>query len=134
MQHHPKYHGLKVDQDAFSDGTMMDDVMQLMLKAAEWDSSDAQVHIVLGVLYNLSRDYNSAVAELKIAADLSPDDYAVWNKVNDRYFTPRFVFHNSGDVGPCRLEQHSRTVTGAWKRCRTTNKRCPSNPATTVAF
>jgi peroxin-5 len=89
VQHHPKYYGLKIDNDAYSDGTMMDDVMQLMLKAAEWDNSDPQVHVVLGVLYNLSRDYDSAVAELKQAADLAPDDYAVWNKA----WTPLHPVH-----------------------------------------
>ena len=29
VQHHPKFHGLKVDRDAYSDGSLMDDVMQV---------------------------------------------------------------------------------------------------------
>ena len=53
-----------------------------MLKARDWDGSDPQVHVVLGVLYNLSRDFDSAVAELRAAADLMPEDYSIWNKVS----------------------------------------------------
>ncbi len=29
LQHHPKFFGLKVDRDEYSDGTLMDDVMQV---------------------------------------------------------------------------------------------------------
>ncbi len=30
VQHHPKFFGLKVDHDAYSDGSLMDDVMQVL--------------------------------------------------------------------------------------------------------
>eukprot|EP00516_Mucochytrium_quahogii_P012612 CAMPEP_0203803806 /NCGR_PEP_ID=MMETSP0100_2-20121128/13118_1 /ASSEMBLY_ACC=CAM_ASM_000210 /TAXON_ID=96639 /ORGANISM=" , Strain NY0313808BC1" /LENGTH=666 /DNA_ID=CAMNT_0050711723 /DNA_START=111 /DNA_END=2112 /DNA_ORIENTATION=+ len=77
----PNFHGLEVSHDPYGDGSLMDDVMQLMLKAAEWAPNDADVQEVLGVLYNVSRDYNSAVVSFKKALSTKPDDYSLWNKL-----------------------------------------------------
>ena len=61
---HPQFEGMAVVDDGYSDGSLMDEVMQLMLaaaRAADGVGGDADVHVVLGVLYNVSRDYDSAV-------------------------------------------------------------------------
>ena len=42
---------------------------------------DADVHIVLGVLYNLSMEYDKAIASFQIASNLKPHDYSLWNKL-----------------------------------------------------
>lgn len=81
VKHNPKFAGLKFEADAYSDGTLMDEVMQLMLKAQDWDSGDPEVKVVLGVLYNVSRDYDSAIASFAAALDARPDDYSLWNKL-----------------------------------------------------
>ena len=81
IDHHPSFQGMKYTPDAYSDGTLMDEIMQLMLQARQFDSSDPDVHIVLGVLYNVSRDFDSAVASLRQALSLRPEDYSLWNKL-----------------------------------------------------
>ncbi|KAG6960573.1 hypothetical protein JG688_00009533 [Phytophthora aleatoria] len=81
VQHNPKFHGLEIQVDEYSDGSLMDEVMQLMLQARAHDPSDSDVQVVLGVLYNVSKDYDAAVASFKAATDSRPDEYALWNKV-----------------------------------------------------
>mmetsp|Transcript_12240 Transcript_12240/g.19777 ORF Transcript_12240/g.19777 Transcript_12240/m.19777 type:complete len:610 (-) Transcript_12240:40-1869(-) len=78
----PSFQGLEVEsEDLYGDGSLMDDVMRLMLKAQEWAPQDPGVQEVLGVLYNVSRDYNSAVVAFKKALNARPDDYGLWNKL-----------------------------------------------------
>lgn len=81
VSHNPKFSGMSVKPDAYSDGSHMDAVTQLMLAAAAHDPTDADVQEVLGVLYNVSRDYESAIIAFDNATSHRPDDYALWNKL-----------------------------------------------------
>lgn len=81
VQHNPKYAGLEIKVDEYSDGTLMDEVMQLMHAAEQWDPNDADAKVVLGVLYNVSRDYDAAVPVLKAALRIQPHDHSLWNKL-----------------------------------------------------
>jgi len=49
--------------------------------AAEARPDNADLHAVLGVLHNLSRDYPQAVAAFERALQLRPTDYSLWNKL-----------------------------------------------------
>lgn len=49
--------------------------------AAKMSPDDADVHIVLGVLYNLSREYDRAIESFQTALKLKPRDYSLWNKL-----------------------------------------------------
>lgn len=42
---------------------------------------DGDVHTVLGVLYNLSREYDRAIQSFQRALELKPRDYSLWNKL-----------------------------------------------------
>lgn len=61
VTHNPKFVGLEVTSDEYSDGTLMDEVMQLMLSVATHSPHDAEVQVLLGVLYNISLDFDSAL-------------------------------------------------------------------------
>ena len=56
-------------------------VASLFNEAAKISPDDADVHIVLGVLYNLSREYDKAIASFQRALKLKPQDYSLWNKL-----------------------------------------------------
>jgi tetratricopeptide (TPR) repeat protein len=56
-------------------------VSRLFNEAAQLSPEDADVHIVLGVLYNLSREYDKAIGAFETALKLKPQDYSLWNKL-----------------------------------------------------
>ncbi|RZS03671.1 hypothetical protein BHM03_00033870 [Ensete ventricosum] len=56
-------------------------VARLFNEAAQMSPEDADVHIVLGVLYNLSREYDKAIESFQTALNLKPRDYSLWNKL-----------------------------------------------------
>ncbi|XP_072986545.1 peroxisome biogenesis protein 5 isoform X1 [Typha latifolia] len=79
LQNHPRYGTLTHAQQ--SDSLYYADVARLFIDAAQISPDDADVHIVLGVLYNLSREYDKAIASFQTALKLKPRDYSLWNKL-----------------------------------------------------
>ncbi|KAG5033510.1 hypothetical protein JHK85_017492 [Glycine max] len=79
LRHHPKYGTLAPPEMA--DSLYYADVARLFNEAAELSPDDADVHIVLGVMYNLSREYDKAIASFERALKLKPQDYSLWNKL-----------------------------------------------------
>jgi len=62
----------------------MRDVERLLLRALEYDRTDdaaADVYEALGVVYNVSRDYDAAVDAFRRAIDVRPRDYQLRNKL-----------------------------------------------------
>lgn len=56
-------------------------VARLFTEASQISPEDADIHVVLGVLYNLSREYDKAISSLETALKLKPQDYSLWNKL-----------------------------------------------------
>ena len=79
--HHPTFCGLTPVQDEYSDGTLMDEVMQLILAAHAYAPKDPDVKVLLGVLYNVSQNFGEAVQLFHEALQLRPDDYTLMNKL-----------------------------------------------------
>lgn len=79
LRNHPKY-GKLASAEQF--GSLYHaDVAGIFNEAAQMSPEDADVHIVLGVLYNLSREYDWAIESFKTAIKLKPHDYSLWNKL-----------------------------------------------------
>jgi peroxin-5 len=57
------------------------EVFDLFERAAQIDPEDPDVHVALGVLHNINRNYSFAVAALLKAVNLRPLDFASWNKL-----------------------------------------------------
>lgn len=79
LRNHPKYGTLSPAE--LSGSLYYADVARIFNEAAQISPEDADVHIVLGVLYNLSREYDNAIDSFKTAIKLKPHDYSLWNKL-----------------------------------------------------
>ncbi|KAL9230623.1 hypothetical protein vseg_005951 [Gypsophila vaccaria] len=79
LHNHPRYGTLASAQP--SESLYYADVARIFNDAAQMSPEDADVHIVLGVLYNLSREYDKAIDSFKTALKLKPQDYSLWNKL-----------------------------------------------------
>ncbi|KAK4491841.1 hypothetical protein RD792_002618 [Penstemon davidsonii] len=79
LRYHPKYGNITpLDQP---ENLYYADVARIFNDAAKLSPDDADVHIVLGVLYNLSREYDKAIEAFQTALKLKPRDYSLWNKL-----------------------------------------------------
>ncbi|KAJ0986981.1 hypothetical protein J5N97_005337 [Dioscorea zingiberensis] len=79
LQNHPKYGSLAPPE--LADSLYYGDIVRLFNEAAQLAPEDADVHIVLGVLHNLSREYDKAIIAFETALKLKPRDYSLWNKL-----------------------------------------------------
>ncbi|XP_021735517.1 peroxisome biogenesis protein 5-like [Chenopodium quinoa] len=79
LRNHPKYGTLSPEE--LPDSLYYADIARIFNEAAQISPEDADVHIVLGVLYNLSREYDKAIDSFKTAIKLKPHDYSLWNKL-----------------------------------------------------
>jgi len=84
LRMHPEYreiHGLS-EGDVIDQGIPeLERVITMFVRASEIQNSDPDVFVVLGVLYNLSRDFDKAEKAFDRALELDPSDFSVWNKL-----------------------------------------------------
>ena len=76
VEHHPEYKHLS-DESAKT----VDEVAEVFKKVVAQGATDPEPRVVLGVLYNLSKEFDDAADVLRQASKLAPDDYTLWNKL-----------------------------------------------------
>eukprot|EP00326_Haptolina_ericina_P008332 CAMPEP_0181221100 /NCGR_PEP_ID=MMETSP1096-20121128/29204_1 /TAXON_ID=156174 ORGANISM="Chrysochromulina ericina, Strain CCMP281" /NCGR_SAMPLE_ID=MMETSP1096 /ASSEMBLY_ACC=CAM_ASM_000453 /LENGTH=524 /DNA_ID=CAMNT_0023313675 /DNA_START=85 /DNA_END=1659 /DNA_ORIENTATION=+ len=85
LESHPEFAALEVPTTtagvAHNPFVLQQQVTSLFLRAAELSPQSADIHAVLGVLYNLSREYPLAIEAFEAALKLRPTDYSLWNKL-----------------------------------------------------
>jgi len=84
LSQHPDYQSIPVEFDAQPEEgfyTLHKKVTAMFRKAADVCPHDADLFTVLGVLYNLSREYDLAIESFKQAIVLDPKNYSLWNKL-----------------------------------------------------
>lgn len=95
LLHHPDYQGAIEEQaakvqeyeDFYADGSarldkgLHGEVLKMFNQASVINPQDADLQVVLGVLFHLSDDYDKAVESFKRAVQINPDDATIWNKL-----------------------------------------------------
>ena len=93
ITHNPQFANLDLTADAYGAPTVhsgnlsaanFDEVQRLLLQALESAAdpmTTARVLEALGVVYNVSRDYEAAIDVLQQACALRPQEYPLWNKL-----------------------------------------------------
>ena len=85
ITHNPNYAGLSTENDLYGGGgsseSELDQVQTLLVTALEVDPTSPEIHEALGVVYNVSREYDAAVASFQTALKSHPNSHSLWNKL-----------------------------------------------------
>lgn len=94
LSHHPSYHQLSkmgaiepdADVDVYEayspvDPTQLREAVTLYGAALEMNPTDPELHSNLGVIYNLSHQFDNAALSFQEAANLKPTDASLWNRL-----------------------------------------------------
>lgn len=86
LRRHPDFASLAPAEEEVGKGkydvwARQADTTALFLRAVGRAPHSADLHAVLGVLHNLSREYGAAVSSFERALELRPEDYSLWNKL-----------------------------------------------------
>mmetsp|Transcript_23361 Transcript_23361/g.29774 ORF Transcript_23361/g.29774 Transcript_23361/m.29774 type:complete len:322 (-) Transcript_23361:66-1031(-) len=83
LARHPEYSNIPVPPGS-EEASLFEQqrsVIEMFLQAAEINPTDVDIHTVLGVLWNLTREYNHAEEAFKEAVKLDPENPSLWNKL-----------------------------------------------------
>ncbi|MEW5303930.1 MAG: hypothetical protein WDW36_006575 [Sanguina aurantia] len=82
LARHPQYKSCEANAGQAPDSSQrVSHVIRMFEAARAQQASDPDLHMALGVLHHLSRQYNGAVQAFESALRLQPEDYSLWNKL-----------------------------------------------------
>lgn len=91
ISNHPTYahlaHHIEQERQGNPEDTLLNyfhfhqELLDLYNSAIEQAPKDADLHTVLGVLHNISKNYDQAIEHFKSALELRPGEYSLWNKL-----------------------------------------------------
>jgi peroxin-5 len=76
LLHHPDFKHVPGDQPVD-----LQTITAMFVRASEFAPKDCDVWAVLGVVYNLSREFDKAVVAFRNACELDPTNYSLFNKL-----------------------------------------------------
>jgi len=126
IQHHPEFSAIPMPEVMQTEmyGTrreMEQQVIDLFQKASQMNTEDCDVHTTLGVLYNLTCEYEKATFHFKHAVRLKPNDATLWNKLG--------ATQANGNNNPAALESYRQALSlkPNYTRCLSNLGICFSN-------
>jgi peroxin-5 len=92
LLHHPEFSGITPPLETEEDNEFLNDYFYVNPKhhkevaamyeiAVRQNPMDADVHIALGVIHNLSHEYDLAATDFEKALQIRPEDAKLWNKL-----------------------------------------------------
>jgi len=80
LENHPNY-SIPSPANTISDEPVLQNLTARFRLASETNSADPELHIALGVLRSLAKDFDQASASFRLAVRHNPADHQVWNKL-----------------------------------------------------
>jgi len=108
LANHPDYGVLELQQPNknLSDEEACEMIGELFTRASQIKDDDPDLHIVLGVLYNLTARFDKAVLHFQKSLQYRPKDPSLWNKLGatyangDRYEEAIGAYHRALTLKP----------------------------------
>eukprot|EP00195_Chlamydomonas_chlamydogama_P007749 CAMPEP_0202890112 /NCGR_PEP_ID=MMETSP1392-20130828/620_1 /ASSEMBLY_ACC=CAM_ASM_000868 /TAXON_ID=225041 /ORGANISM="Chlamydomonas chlamydogama, Strain SAG 11-48b" /LENGTH=769 /DNA_ID=CAMNT_0049573613 /DNA_START=142 /DNA_END=2451 /DNA_ORIENTATION=- len=104
---HRSYHAIFASAGPPPDSSQrLPHVVRMFNQAVQQNPEDAELHMALGVLHHLGRQYGSAISAFERALKLRPQDYSLWNKLgatlanNARSSEAIFAYQKALDLKP----------------------------------
>ncbi|GAX85689.1 hypothetical protein CEUSTIGMA_g13104.t1 [Chlamydomonas eustigma] len=107
MAAHSRYSALAAEAGPPPDSSQaLSHTIRLFNLASERHSEDAELHVAVGVLHHLGRNYGMAIEAFERALKLRPQDYSLWNKLgatlanNSRSSEAVYAYQKALDLKP----------------------------------
>ena len=81
LEKHPKYSHVLQTTMIPKDLPISKKLEHYFVAALQINEKDVELHSVLGVIYNVSKEFDKAEEAFRYATQLNPNDFSLWNKL-----------------------------------------------------